>query len=54
MDKISIIFAKLAGLHKVVSSRVAGGGGYFDPPSVLEYFQQFEKLRDELKKLLPE
>ncbi len=54
MDKISIIYAKLAGLQKVVSSRVTGPGRYFDPPSVLEYFEQFQKLVDDLKKSLPE
>ncbi len=54
MDKISIIFAKLSGLYKTVSSRVEGKGIYFDPPSIIEYFHQFEKLRDELKNLLPD
>lgn len=54
MDKISIIFAKLAGLQKVVTSRITGRGRYFDPLSVLEYFEQFQRLIEDLKELLPE
>lgn len=53
MDRISIIFAKLTGLQKVVSSRI-GRGKYFDPLSVLEYFEQFQRLIGDLKESLPE
>lgn len=53
-DTVGNIFAKLEGLYKIVSNRVEGAGTYFDPPSVQEYFQQYAKLRDELKKLLPD
>ena len=54
MDKIPIIFAKLAGLHKTVKSLIIGGGRYFDPPFVLELFEQFGRLRDQLISSLPE
>jgi len=54
MDKVAVIFAKLSGLHKTLSSRLQTRGRYFDPLSVLEYFQRFENLREELRQLLPE
>lgn len=54
MDKIAIIFAKLAGLQKVLNSRFTGGGRYFDPPTVLDYFHQFATLRGQLINELPE
>lgn len=54
MDKTSIAFAKLAGLQKILNGRLAGGGRYFDPPSVLDYFHQFKNLRQQLIEELPE
>ncbi len=54
MDKIQIIFAKLVGLHKTVSSLVSNGSRYFNPPFVLEHFELYAKLRDELISTLPE
>ncbi|MGA3288133.1 MAG: nucleotide-binding protein [Bacteroidota bacterium] len=54
MDKIPIIFAKLAGLHKKIKSVLSGGGFYFDPPFALELFGQYANLRDDLVSSLPE
>jgi predicted nucleotide-binding protein len=54
MDKISIIFAKLAGLQKIISTRISGGGRYFDPPTVLSYFEQFHSLKKDLIEELPQ
>ena len=53
MQDLSVIFAKLAGLHKIVLTRLKGGGQYFDPPTVLEYFEQYERLASQLRALLP-
>lgn len=54
MEITSIIFAKLAGLQKVLSDRLANRGRYFDPPSVVDYFEQFKNLRQQLINELPQ
>src|SRR5919206_134262 len=53
MQELSVVFAKLAGLHKIVSARLSGGGNYFDPPTVLEYFERYESSAAQLRALLP-
>lgn len=54
MDNTAITFAKLAGLQKILNERLAGTGRYFDPPTVLEYFERYDKLRAHLIEYLPE
>lgn len=54
MQELSVIFAKLAGLHKIIAGRLSGGGRYFDPPTVLEYFHQYSKLAAQLRSQLPD
>jgi hypothetical protein len=54
MDEVTVTIAKLQALHKTVSNRLAGRGLYFDPPTVLDYFERYEKFRDKLKALFPD
>lgn len=54
MDKTAITFAKLAGLQKMLNERLAVHGRFFDPPSVLDYFERFNTLREQLIEYLPE
>ena len=54
MDKIATTFAKLAGIHKILAELLSGKGRFFDPPVVLEYFESYNLLREELIKYLPE
>lgn len=54
MDEISVTFAKLAGLSKVLNDRLAGGGRLFDPISVTDYFERYNKLAHQLVNYLPE
>jgi hypothetical protein len=54
MQELSVVFAKLAGLHKIIRESLSGRGRYFDPPTVLEYFHQYSKLAAELRTQLPE
>lgn len=54
MDKTSITFAKLAGLQQKLNKKLEGGGRYFDPPYILECFEQFKNLRQQLIEELPQ
>ncbi len=54
MHELTVVFAKFAGLHKTVSKHISGDSRYFDPPTVLDYFERFAKLRDQLKATLPD
>lgn len=54
MDTISVIFAKLSGLNNTITNLMGPRTLYFDPPTVLGYFEQYAKLRDELISILPE
>ncbi|MCK4653141.1 MAG: hypothetical protein KAU01_01720 [Candidatus Cloacimonetes bacterium] len=54
MDKITVILAKLAGLQKVLNERLEGDERYFDPQSVINYFERFNSLRNQLIAELPE
>ncbi len=52
-DPASEIFAKLAGLYKMVTTALLPSGRYYDPKSVLEYFERFAVLQKELKAWVP-
>jgi len=54
MEDINVLIAKLRALHNNVSSRLSGRGRYFDPPTVLDYFERFNKIKNSLESLLPE
>ncbi len=55
MNEIAVTFAKLAGLHKTVSSRIEEPRArYFDPAQVLEYFEAYNRHVNRLKQLLPD
>ena len=55
MNRITITMAKLAGLYKTVSPRLANRHAhYFDPPTVLEYFEAYNRVSAVLKEELPQ
>lgn len=60
MDDLTITLAKLSGLHGKVSSRMGERTRHgdlpltFDPPTVQEYFEQYVKLSDQMRALLPQ
>lgn len=47
-QKFQIAFAKLEALHIRLKPHIDGPGRYFDPAMYVEYFKQFELLRDEI------
>ena len=54
MNRTSIAMAKLAGLYKTISTRLANSLNVsFDPPTVLEYFQAYNRASVVLKEELP-
>jgi predicted nucleotide-binding protein len=54
VDDVGVPLAKVAGLLKVVGSRLALGGRFFDPPSVTDYFKQYSVLREQLAVAQPD
>ncbi len=55
MNRIAVTMAKLAGLYKTVCSRLEDRRAhYFDPPTVLEYFDTYNQALTTLKAELPE
>ena len=54
MNRTSITMAKLAGLYKTISARLADPFALsFDPPTVLEYFEAYNRVSALLKEELP-
>ncbi len=54
MNHISVAMAKLAGLSKTVSARLVNPRAhYFDPSTVLEYFDAYNRTSAILKQKLP-
>jgi hypothetical protein len=55
MDEIGIAFARLTGLCSTVQKRLVRiDYEYFDPLTVIEYFERYAMLRDKLRTLLPD
>ena len=55
MNHISVAMAKLAGLSKTVGARLVNPRAhYFDPPTVLEYFDAYNRTSAILKEELPQ
>lgn len=53
MERYEIV-AKLKGLHAALANRLKDPRSrYFDPPTVLEFFDSYARLRDALRALLP-
>src|SRR2546428_10003406 len=59
MDELAIVIAKTAALRSTVESRITEKGRNdsasrtFDPPTVREYFERYEKLSTQLRSALP-
>lgn len=54
MSEPAVIFAKLAGFHKIVTGKLARKQSrYFDPAEVTEYFESYRRLAKELRAGLP-
>jgi predicted nucleotide-binding protein len=47
------VFAKLAGIYKIVEGMLSKGGHYYDPSYVMEFFERSYKLVERLRQLLP-
>jgi predicted nucleotide-binding protein len=55
MNQLRTAFAKLAGVRKIVGSRVENRRGqHFDPPTVKEYFEIYVRAAQVLRDELPE
>ncbi len=54
MSDLSTVYAKLAGLHKVITSRIEGGVRFFDPRLVMSNFESFISLQGILRQTSPE
>lgn len=55
MNRITVTMAKLAGLCKSLGTRLQNPRAlYFDPPSVLEYFEAYKRASAILKEELPQ
>lgn len=52
MNRIATTMAKLAGLQKIVRTRLEAQ--YFDPPTVLEYFEAYNRAATALREELPD
>ena len=55
MNSVAVTMAKLAGLYKIVCTRLENQWvHYFDPPTVLEYFEAYNHALTKLKEELPQ
>ena len=55
MDRITVTMAKLAGVHKAISTQLANlRARYFDPLAVLEYFEVYNRAAAVLRVELPD
>jgi len=52
-NEVPLIFAKLAGIYKIVSDLLSKLGLYYDPAHVMEFFERSNKLSNRLKEILP-
>lgn len=52
-SEVPLIFAKLAGVYKIVSDVLSKAGRYYDPAYVMEFFERSNELSDRLREILP-
>ncbi|MCX5824671.1 MAG: nucleotide-binding protein [Deltaproteobacteria bacterium] len=52
-SEIPLIFAKLAGIYKIVGAILSKTGRYYDPAYVMECFERSYRISDRLREILP-
>lgn len=52
-SEVPLVFAKLAGIYKIISALLSKLGRYYDPAHVMEFFERSNELLNRLRDMLP-